>query len=196
MYEFEACSPQTTVGAVSAYFAARLPTLPQTWASSPHFPYDAGLMRPCTSASCWSITGGVPHAYAAFERYADVGGGAVTFHVRYAVSPDPGICAQVPGSGPYDFFLPEWGLGPQVPLPPMSRAGHNDAPHLFAYTVCSPGTAASITAFMDKELPATGWKPLAASNPSCAFASCWSNAGRVVTWSVDDPTRWSAGFFR
>jgi hypothetical protein len=50
---------------------------------------------------------------------------------------------------------------------------------------------------MDKELPATGWKPLAASDASCAWASCWSNAGRVVSWSVTDPatsTQWFVGY--
>jgi hypothetical protein len=195
--EFDACSPRTTANAVTAFFAASLPALPASWSPSPVFPYDGGLMQGCGAATCWSATRGVPYVYMAIERLQEAGRGAVIYHLRYAVSPDPGPCAQAGPAGQggsYDFFVPNFGPGPQVPLPPMSRAGENDAPHLRAWDVCSPGTAASIAAFLDKELPMTGWKLIATSNPSCAFTSCWANGSQVVSWSVADAAHWSIGF--
>jgi hypothetical protein len=193
--ESDVCSPRTTASAVTAFFAAHLPALPPGWSHSAVFPYDGGLLQGCgAEATCWSASGEVPYVYVVVERLREVGQGAVTYHLRYAISPDPGPCAQVGTRSSYDFFVPNFGPDLQVPLPPISRAGENDAPHLRAWDVCSPGTVASIMAFLDKELRATGWNTIAASTPSCSFASCWANGSQVVSWTVGDPAHWSIGY--
>lgn len=190
VFAFDACSPTTSVAAVRAFFA----TPPPSWSPSSDFPFDGGLMQGCgTAVACWSASGAGPYDYLVLDQLQNAGQGAVTYYVRYAVSPDAASCPG-PGTGGPDFLLPNFGPGPQVPLPPMSRAGENDAPHLHAWDVCSPGTVASISTFMRKELPATGWKAIATSNAACSFTSCWANSGQTISWSVSDPAQWFVGY--
>jgi hypothetical protein len=192
VYAFEACTPGTSVSAVSAFFAAQLPALPHGWIATTLFPSDGGLMQPCT-AGCWYDPKGGPLYYLTFDTLTDHGGGVVTYHGRYAVSPDFPNCnsnftnSPTPG---IQSFLP--GITPALPLPPLTSVVPDDAAGLRGYDLCSAGTTASVTTFMQTELPATGWTKVA-SDARCFYTDeCWTNSGTAISWNVSnsDNTDW------
>ncbi len=192
VYAFDACTPGTSVSGVSAFFAAQLPALPHGWIATTTFPSDGGLMQPCT-AGCWYDPKGGPFYYLTFDNLTDQGGGVVTYHGRYAVSPDFPSCNSNFTNSPIhgiQSFLP--GTTPPLPLPPLTSVAPDDAMALRGYDLCSAGTTASVNAFMLKELPATGWTKVA-SDARCFYTDeCWTNSGTAISWNVSnaDNTNW------
>lgn len=89
--------------------------------------------------------------------------------------------------------------GPQtsvdgVPLPPITFVVPDNAAGLRGYDLCSSGTVASITAFLNQSLPAAGWTKVA-SDPRCFYTDqCWTNASNAISWHVDDPTDWHIAY--
>jgi hypothetical protein len=73
-----------------------------------------------------------------------------------------------------------------VPLPPESRTVPNDATGATGYDICSAGTAASVTAFMEQNLPAYGWTLVGNSSGT----ESWQNSIGIIYWSVPDPLQW------
>ncbi len=75
------CSPETTVGAVSAFYASAMPQ--DGWSQSPNFPYAGDFTRRCGDPYCWNWgpTGGDINRYASLEAVQQVGS-AVTFSLR------------------------------------------------------------------------------------------------------------------
>jgi hypothetical protein len=75
-----------------------------------------------------------------------------------------------------------------VPLPPLSRTVENDAMGgLRGYDICSAGTAATITAFLEQNLPAYGWTLVSSSGGT----ESWKNSTGTINWSVPDPLEWN-----
>jgi hypothetical protein len=75
-----------------------------------------------------------------------------------------------------------------VPLPPISRTVSNDASGgVRGYDVCSAGTAATITAFMQQNLPAYGWTFVSTSGG----IQTWKSSSGTINWSVADPLEWN-----
>lgn len=187
-YSFNACTSSTTTNGVTSFFGSTLPSLQHGWIPSTTYPADGGLMTPC-SAPCFYDPKGGPFYYLVFDQFHDHGGGIVTYRARWSVSPDFPTCGSNFTSGaPAQqdvFFLPN--QSPAVPLPPLSSTVPDDASGgLRGFDVCSPGTTASISAFMTKELPATGWHQIAGtSNPACFYTSqCWQHGSAVISWAV------------
>ncbi len=193
VHSFTACSPSTTTAGVTSFFATNLGALQHGWIVAQTFPADGGLMSSCSGASCWWNPKGGPIYYLTFDQLTDHGSGVVTYQTRWAVSPDfvtcgPNYTSQTAVRDVY--FLPDY--TPQVPLPPLSSTVQdNAAGGLRGYDICSPGTAQSVSAFMTKELPATGWTKIA-SSPACFYSSqCWQNGSAVISWNAgSDPLNW------
>jgi hypothetical protein len=75
-----------------------------------------------------------------------------------------------------------------VPLPPLSRTVPNNASGgQRGYDICSAGTASSITAFMEQNLPAYGWTFVSSSGG----VESWKNGNGTINWSVPDPLEWN-----
>jgi hypothetical protein len=75
-----------------------------------------------------------------------------------------------------------------VPLPPLSRTVQNDASGgVKGYAICSAGTAATITAFLEHNLPAYGWTFVSSSGG----VETWKSSSGTINWSVPDPLQWN-----
>jgi hypothetical protein len=193
VYHFTVCTPNTTPDGVTAFFSSQLGTLAHGWLDAQTFPADGGLMASCGGTRCWFNPKGGPLYYLVFDQYADKGNGVITYRARWAVSPDFPACGSnfsISAAARDVYFLP--GYTPPVPLPPLSATVPDDAMGgVRGYDICSPGTAQSVNAFMLKELPATGWKKIAAI-PACIYAAqCWQNRSAVISWNTDGgPLNW------
>ncbi|HEX5440713.1 MAG TPA: hypothetical protein VFW76_07500 [Ktedonobacterales bacterium] len=191
---FTVCSPDTTAAAVKSFFSSHLGALEHGWLGAQAFPADGGLMASCGETQCWYNPKGGPVYYLIFDQFADKGAGVVTFQARWAISPEFPACGpnyMASGSARSVYFLP--GYTPPLPLPPLSSTVPDDAAGgLRGYDVCSPGTTQSVSAFLMKELPATGWTKIA-SSPACFYSSqCWRNGSAVISWNVgSDPLNWN-----
>jgi hypothetical protein len=184
--QFNACTSGSSISAVQTFFTTQLPALPHGWITSTTFPADGGLMQSCTSPCFYNPKGG-PFYYFVFDQFSDHGSGVITYRVRWAVSPPFPSCAGsfygTPGLADV-FFVPSF--TPPVPVPPVSAMQPDDAAGgVRGFEVCSPGTVASVNAFMTKELPAIGWTQVA-SNAGCIFnAECWTNGSSAVSWNTN-----------
>lgn len=74
-----------------------------------------------------------------------------------------------------------------VPLPPQSRAVHDDASGgQRGFDICSAGTAATVSAYMEQNLPSYGWTLVSNSGG----VETWKNSNGTITWRVSDPLAW------
>jgi hypothetical protein len=186
VYTLNACTPGTTVSAASSFYTTQLPALPHGWDAWHTFPYDGGLMQTCSAPCFWDPKGG-PFYFIVFDQFSDRGNGVVTYRIRYATFDAFPSCGSNFTVGPPAaqdlFFVPSY--TPALPLPPVSSTVPDNASGgVRSYDICSPGTTASITAFMTTELPATGWTKIA-SDSHCIYADqCWKNGSAIISWSV------------
>lgn len=75
-----------------------------------------------------------------------------------------------------------------VPLPSLSRTVPNNASGgLRGFDICSAGTAASVTSFLQQNLPAYGWSFVGGNGDT----ETWKSGKGVINWSVSDPLDWN-----
>jgi hypothetical protein len=55
------------------------------------------------------------------------------------------------------------------------------------YDICSAGTATSVRAYMEQNLPAYGWTLVSNSGG----IETWKNSNGTINWSVADPLNWN-----
>jgi len=194
VYQFTACSPATTINDVNAYFASHLGALPHGWITWKQFPADGGLMANC-GGPCWYDPKGGAFDYLIFDQFTDQGNGVVTYRARYAVSPNFPTCNSNfnnPPATQVNFFLPGYPVA--LPLPPLSSTTPDDASGgQKGFDICSPGDISSVSAFMQKELPATGWSQSSTgtSQDACTFTSeCWVNGQNAISFNVTGADSW------
>jgi hypothetical protein len=199
--EFTACTPGTTVGAVQSFYNSQLPALQHGWMTTTEFPADGGLVTAC-SAPCFWDPKGINIDYLVFDQFTDHGAGVVTYRGRWAdfdVSTLPSCSANFgPGNTGAQREIYFVGSGDTAfPIPPLSSIAPDDASGgVRGYDICSPGTAASVAAFLAKEVPADGWTKVTTSNPHCLNpANCWTKAGQFWSWgAVGDPKLWTISY--
>lgn len=195
VHQFDTCSPSASVSAVQTTLQNGLTHIEHNWIGATTFPFDGGLMQPC-SFCYWNPKGG-PIYYLMFSAFTDHGGGVITYHGEWAVFDDAALptcggnfTSDAAKSGL--FFLP--GVTPPVPVPPFSATVPDDAAGgVRGFDLCSPGTSASITSFLSTELPRTGWTP--GTSSACVFsAHCWVQGSNAISWQdPTDPTNWIMG---
>jgi hypothetical protein len=201
VYQFTACTPSTTVGGVQSFYNTQLPALPHGWIGVPTFPADGGLMTACSAPCFWDPKGGDLY-YIVFDQFTDHGNGVVTYRGRWAVFAIAAVptCIANFTSGPPAqtgvFFIGGGTSG--FPLPPFSSTAPDDAAGgLRGMDVCSPGNGASVTTFLNIEVPAAGWTKVNNNDPHCTDTSnCWTKGGQFWSWSppIADATDWIASF--
>jgi hypothetical protein len=78
-----------------------------------------------------------------------------------------------------------------VPLPPQSRTVPNDASGgVRGDDICSAGTAAAVTAYLEQNLPAYGWTRVSSSGG----VETWRSNTGTIMWSVPDPLDWNVNW--
>lgn len=189
------CTPASSISAVKSFYATQLRPTPYEWLRQPRFPGDGGMMVACAS-SCWlNPQGGAPLLYMALDTFVQHGTAVTTYRLRWAVSPPFPVCGPgfaSPAADGLTYFLPD--ISPTIALPPVSTTIGDDASNARGFQICSPGTVASVTAFMLKELPANGWS--ATTSSRCVFnAECWGSGSAVMSWQVTDPLSWVIAWY-
>jgi hypothetical protein len=199
--QFTACTPGTTVSSVQSFYTAQLPALQHGWITTSLFPADGGLMATCNAPCFWNPKGGNIY-YLAFDQFTDHGSGVVTYRGRWAVfdistlpTCNSNFSAANPGAQRMVYFV---GSGDTAfPVPPLSSIAQDNASGgLRGYDICSPGDAASVNAFLAREVLAAGWTQAPAGDPHCfVMSNCWTKGGQYWSWNaVTDPTLWMVSY--
>jgi hypothetical protein len=199
--QFTACTPGAAVSTVQSFYNSQLPALQHGWYTTDLFPADGGLMIACSAPCFWDPKGGNIY-YLVFDQFNDHGSGVVTYRGRWAVFDISTLPTCNANFGPANtgaqrdvYFV---GSGATAfPVPPLSSITPDDAAGgVRGYDICSPGTAASATAFLAKEVPADGWTKVTTSNAHCTIPSnCWTKGGQYWSWgSISDPKLWTISY--
>lgn len=199
--QFTACTPATTASAIQSFYSAQLPALEHGWYKATLFPADGGLLTACSAPCFWNPKGGDIY-YLVFDQFSDHGNGVVTYRGRWAafdISTLPTCNANFSAANTAAQRMVDFvGSGDTAfPIPPLSSITPDDASGgLRGYDICSPGTVASVTAFLAKEVPADGWTKITTSDARCInTANCWTKNGQVWSWgAISDPTLWMISY--
>lgn len=177
-------APDDLTGPFSAHHSVTANLLGAGWGVSTTFPYHGDAQQAC-AANCFHSD---DQRYLGLENITTVGGGLLTYRLRLAAPPAVPACNSNFTTTPIPGFQTSIN---NVPLPPVSRVAPNNASGGVRGTdICSPGTAATVTAFLNAQMPAAGWTKVA-SDPRCIFpAQCWTKGANAISWSVTDPTDW------
>lgn len=155
---FDVCSPNTSVAAVDSFYATSLTS--HGWAYAPTLPFDGGYQKACGDPNCWG-KGAAPR-YVGLEKVTATGNNLVKYSLRLFVPPPVPNCPVGPFTGPGGPFVAFFFNKPDLPVPPLTETGPGDGFDQANFSqsngsMCSSGTAASITSFFAAELPNLGW---------------------------------------
>jgi hypothetical protein len=188
LYDLELCTSASSPSAVNAFFAG----LPAShWQPSNTFPADGAYQSSCGGPYCWAKDA---RYVSLAEPITDRGGGIERYHLTLAVPPPAPDCSASGNtfSTGYYYQLPNPNytttqVYADIPLPPLSRIVRNDASGgQRGYNMCSAGTVASITAFMNAHLTTLGW--------TSSGNGTWTQNGYILTISIPSPTDWNIGW--
>jgi hypothetical protein len=161
------------------------------WAPSATFPGDGEVQAACAAKSCLDF--GQEHSrFLSVTKATALPNSLVTFHLRVTTPPAAPSCGSNFTNSPLKGYQLTSFFG--APLPPLTLGVPDDASGgLRGEDLCGPGTAASITAFMNKALPAAGWTK--GSDSKCFFsAQCWTKGSDAISWQVTDPKDWMIAY--
>jgi hypothetical protein len=160
------------------------------WSYWHSFPYQGVLLQargqlyPTCASLCFQIG---DLRYLSLEQITDHGNSVFTYHLRLASPPPAPTCNANFDNSPLKGVQT---AVEDVSLPPITYAVPDNAANLRGYDLCSSGTVASITAFLNSALGTTGWNKVT-SNTRCFYDDqCWTRDLAVISWHVDDPTNW------
>ncbi len=153
---WDVCVSSLTAAALTTFFAQKLAR--NGWQSASYFPFDGAYQAACNPQyQCWSKDS-IPRLVA-IDHPLDGPGTTVSFHLWLAQPPAPVVCHVFDVTGKpntYSAYLP--GLGLQVPLPPLTQYGEEPAAtETLIFSLCSPGTAQSLQAFLASAMPKAGF---------------------------------------
>jgi hypothetical protein len=192
--KFNVCAPNTTTSALHSYYASQFPSM--GWAQSSTYPYDGGYQASCGDPYCWKV--GTTPEFSSLESVQAAGNGFVSYTMRLAFPPSMPDCSSIlpPGNSPTPLFF--WDQQPTVPLPPLTvegmGSGHGvGSKTVYSQEMCSPGTASSISSYMQTELTHHGWS---ATSQNLCGTTGWviNNAGLAINWNVSSPLGWTLSY--
>jgi hypothetical protein len=157
------------------------------WAPSATFPNDGEIQTACAANSCLDF--GQEHSrFLTITNITALPNSLVTFRLRVTTAPAAPTCNSNFTNSPLKGYQLTSLFG--APLPPLTRAVPDDASGgLRGLDLCGPGTTASVTAFLNKALPAAGWAK--GSSAKCYYsAQCWMKGSDAISWQVTDPKLW------
>jgi hypothetical protein len=184
LFDLQMCTSSSSAAAINTFFTG---LTAHSWLHSNTFPVDGAYQSNCPDSYCWAKD---VRYVSLQEPITDLGGGVESYHLMLATAPPAPNCN---GTGStfstgYYYKLPDPNYQAtnaynNIPLPPLSRivpvyasGGQR------GYGICSAGTVASITAFMDSHLTGLGWT--AGSNGT------WTKSGFSLTVLVSSATDW------
>lgn len=186
--QFDVCTANSSAGAINTFFASGLPSA--GWAQTATYPYDGQFARACGDPYCWKKD--AAPRYVSLEKVTDAGNARVTYHMRLAIPPAPPACDPAHFGNLAYVSSVAGPNGTTIYLPPLTRVttdlggGHAGGT---AIVYCSAGTAATIAAFMQTELPAGGFAASTADGPGW-----WKTSNGTLTWKIDltisNPLSW------
>ncbi len=192
--EFNVCAPNTTTSAVYSFYAGQFPSM--GWTQSSTYPYDGGYQASCGDPYCWQV--GTTPEFSSLEIVQASGNGLVTYRMRLAFPPTLPDCSNIVLPGNPSTLLFFWTQQATVPLPPLTIEGMGDghavgSKTVYSQTMCSPGTASSISSYMHTELSSHGWS---ATSQNLCGTTGWvlNNAGLAISWTISDPLDWSLSY--
>lgn len=157
------------------------------WGPSKTFPADAQFQSACGSVSCFvsQYMGAgddpITQQYLELKSVSASSTGLVTYHVVLAYPPSKPACSvPIYDSNTHPYFT-AFGT---IPVPPLTREGTPDG-HMGSVThyLCSAGTAATVSAFMNKALPMAGWSKGSGSYPG---GGCdWNQMSGGHNWCLN-----------
>jgi hypothetical protein len=167
------------------------------WTQSSTYPYDGGYQASCGDPYCWKV-GSTPE-FSSLEVVSAAGNGFVTYRMRLAFPPTVPDCSNIlPPGNPLVYYFFWTGQQPSVPLPPLTVQGLGDGhgvggKTVFSEVMCSPGTGASIGAYMSKETGQHGWS---STSQSLCGSTGWviNSAGLALKWAVANPQEWTMSY--
>lgn len=185
LYTLQLCTSGSSPTSINAFFAG---ITAQGWLHSTTFPADGSFQSNCTNSDCWAKD---VRYVSLQEPISDLGGGIERYQLTLATAPPAPNCDNQGStfSTGYYYKLPDPGykstnVYANIPLPPLSRIVPDDASGgVRGYGICSAGTVASITSFMNTQLTASGWSTTGGGN--------WVKSGYSLTVSVSSPTFWT-----
>jgi hypothetical protein len=193
--EYDGCAPNTDVNLTVQTGKGPEPFFHLQefygWAPSPTFPNDGEIQAACAANSCLDF--GQEHSrFLSVTTATALPNSLVTFHLRVTTPPSAPTCGSNFTNSPLKGYQLTSFFG--APLPPLTLGVPDDASGgLRGEDLCGPGTAASITAFLNKALPAAGWTK--GSDPKCFFsAQCWVKGSDAISWQVTDPKEWMIAY--
>jgi hypothetical protein len=161
------------------------------WAPSATFPSDGEIQTACAANSCLDF--GQEHSrFLSVTDATALPNSLATFRLRVTSAPTAPSCGSNFTNSPLRGY--QLTAAFNTPLPPLTLATPDDASGgVRGEDLCGPGTVASITAFMNKALPAAGWTK--GSSSQCIFsAQCWTKGSDAISWQVTDPKSWIVAY--
>lgn len=164
------------------------------WASTTTFPFDGTTPTACSPQQrCFrSGPGGSLGGYLLIENVAAHPRGLYTFHLGLALTAP--LIACDPVLFPYDVYVSSVSpvYAAEIPLPPITRMslGYNDGQNTTTY-FCSAGTAASIVAFENKNLPKYGWTPVSFNGKQLWKTTHGTPTLYIQVLPVTNPRQWA-----
>jgi hypothetical protein len=161
------------------------------WAPSSTFPNDGEIQSACAANSCLDF--GQEHSrFLSVTNASALPDNLVTFRLRVTTAPAAPSCDSNFTNSPLKGY--QLTAAFNTPLPPLTLGVPDDASGgVRGEDLCGPGTVASITAFMNKALPAAGWTK--GSSSQCIFsAQCWTKGSDAISWQVTDPKSWIVAY--
>jgi hypothetical protein len=161
------------------------------WAPSSTFPNDGEVQTACAANSCLDF--GQEHSrFLSVTNATALPNSLVTFRLRVTSAPAAPSCDSNFTNSPLKGY--QLTAAFNAPLPPLTLGAPDDASGgLRGEDLCGPGTVASITAFMNKALPAAGWTK--GSSSKCFYsAQCWTKGADAISWQVTDPKLWMVAY--
>lgn len=171
------CTPTSSTTDISQYFVRTLITS-NGWFQSHSFPSDGSYQDACPNGA---------HCFAKDTRYIELfsvqnNTDLITYSMQFAVSPAAPTCPNGPFlSGYYykvtTYYYPSGSSTPvnfDVPLPPLTLEQPNDASGgQRGFDLCSAGSTAMVTAFIQTHLTALHW-------------TLTSSSGANQSWTTPD----------
>lgn len=159
------------------------------WGPNGTFPGDGQVQRGCTGgAKCFLKPD--DESFLAVDQITALSHGLVTFRLRQATPPAAPSCNSSFTDTSY-HLSEDQGNGVAIPLPPLTRIGLGQGAAGSTYiSMCSAGTAASVSAFYQQAAPAYGFQA------GQYGAGSWqlTKSGHIYAFSVTnvtDPTNWT-----
>lgn len=192
---YQACAPNTDANLTVSTGKGPEPftrlVLFYGWAAWSKFPTggDAQMACPgvCFAFNTYDASKGLfigAPGFLALEHVTSLGHGLVTFTLRVTAPPAAEDCNFSQSGGAPEIAI-WYDQSAGIQYPPLTYASGDATMSTDGFALCSPGTVASVKAFMDHQFSAAGYV-----NDPCQAYDCWKKGALVVSMQLTSATLW------